>query len=74
VALVKEDTEYILEGNAENVINALVKFINKHENRGKISSIDIYALQMSLMRTGNGNESLLLVQKERKCFGTNPFQ
>lgn len=66
VARLNQNAEFLLTGQSTDVINALVKFITHRENRNKITSLDIYALQLALIREDNQDNSLLLVQKEPK--------
>ncbi len=57
-----QSAAFLLTGQSTDVINALVRFISHKKNRNKISALDIYALQLALIREDKQEDSLVLVQ------------
>ena len=57
-----KDTNYIFEGTVDDVIHALVRFIKNNKNRSRISPLDIYALQMTLIRKGMDKKGVVLAE------------
>lgn len=55
--------EVAIEGPADIVIKKLSKFISHPQNRPRISSLDIYMLQLALARMGTNLRPLLLVDR-----------
>lgn len=64
IASLKEGKEFLLTGKSQDVISSLVRFISHKENRNRITALDIYALQLALIRYEYKQDNLVLAQIE----------
>lgn len=65
---VTDDTSLCFKCKKEDIVSILSSFIAHPENRKRIPSIDIYMLQLALIRKESGCEELLAIKKRHKLF------
>ena len=63
-----QDQIFYIKGTQEQITNMLVSFISNKINRQRISPLDIYILQLALIREGDGSEGIVLAEKNRPFF------
>lgn len=56
--------EFIFQGEPNDIIKAISRFIDHPTNRTRINSLDIYILQLALARLGSDKQSFILALKK----------
>ena len=59
-----ENQRFYITGTQQQIADFLIKFISNKKNRQRISPLDIYILQLSLIREGDGSEGIVLAEKK----------
>lgn len=59
---IKETTQFVLEGTPTNLIMCLAHFMTNQQNLKRISPLDIYMLQLALIR--QGDDEFVLAKKD----------
>lgn len=60
----KEGRRFLLTGKSQDIVDALSRFISHKSNRNKITALDIYALQLALIRYEHKQNNIVLAQIE----------
>lgn len=61
----KENQRFYITGTQQQIADFLINFISNKKNRQRISPLDIYILQLALIREGDGCEGIVLAEKKK---------
>ena len=60
-----ETTHFLLKGSPQDLVDCLSRFITNQMNLKRIPPLEIYMLQLSLMRRGSSPEGIVLADKKK---------